>query len=378
MDFSNNIVGADFPDSGELRTFLIDKGWISYDKKNDYVEVLVRPEDESQQIDIPIIKDDSSVLSKDYRILLRLAFEKASSYYDKSFSSFCKLLLSYNSDVIKFRVASSTTSNGMIPYDEGLNLLKNAKKSLYSAACDIENPIILHPRLKMKKVDEFFSRCRLGQTEKGSFVASIYTPLFYHSNYSDDNGENIEASFSRKVTEKFMLSLAKLKELSSSNNMEDIESQSRPEMSSNFVESIVKMGMLNDDGSELEVHTELFDKEDLTYVKQSPIVFKSGELQSAKIWVEKIKAFTPKDVFLTGRVGKIEANPDKDSRENAYFTLFYLDEEHKARSVRVEISTSNIHITTEAFEEGKYVKVKGTIEGQRNKRIKDATIEVIA
>jgi hypothetical protein len=80
-------------------------------------------------------------------------------------------------DVFRLRVAGSVSALGNLPLDEAIKLLDGARQLLWSSAFSVIRPEALHPQRTTKQVDDFLKGCRFGQTERGSFVATILAPV---------------------------------------------------------------------------------------------------------------------------------------------------------------------------------------------------------
>ncbi len=80
-------------------------------------------------------------------------------------------------DVFKLRVSAPDATLGNIPLDEGIQLLRGGRDLLSAAAYSTLRPQALYPQKMPKEVREFLRTCRLGQTERGSFIATIVTPI---------------------------------------------------------------------------------------------------------------------------------------------------------------------------------------------------------
>jgi len=80
-------------------------------------------------------------------------------------------------DVLRLQVISPGASLGNLPLNEGLRLLDGGRSMLLAAACSVLRPQAYHPRQSFKEALDFVDSCRLGQTETGSFVATILAPV---------------------------------------------------------------------------------------------------------------------------------------------------------------------------------------------------------
>jgi hypothetical protein len=83
-------------------------------------------------------------------------------------------------DVMRLRVLAPDATLGNLPLDKGIQLLRAGRDLLLAAACSAIHPHTFHSqkvRNERKEVDEFLKNCRLGQTERGSFIATIISPV---------------------------------------------------------------------------------------------------------------------------------------------------------------------------------------------------------
>jgi hypothetical protein len=80
-------------------------------------------------------------------------------------------------DVFRLRVVAPDATLGNLPLEEGIKLLQGGRDLLSAAAYSTHQPRALHPQKMPKDVREFLGSCRLGQTERGSFVATVIAPV---------------------------------------------------------------------------------------------------------------------------------------------------------------------------------------------------------
>src|SRR5205823_5832138 len=86
-------------------------------------------------------------------------------------------LLARTADVLRFRVAIPGYDVGTLPLTEGIRLYEGVKQAILSAARGVINPQKVYARLSTASMDEFIKRCRLGQTERGSYIAIVSCPM---------------------------------------------------------------------------------------------------------------------------------------------------------------------------------------------------------
>src|SRR5439155_24544675 len=94
-------------------------------------------------------------------------------------------------DVLRLQMESREAEGGTLPLDEGLRLLEGGRDLLLAAACSAHQPQAYFLRQSYAPAQDFLRSCRVGQTERGSFVATILapvTPEVTPSLFGNDNG----------------------------------------------------------------------------------------------------------------------------------------------------------------------------------------------
>ena len=84
-------------------------------------------------------------------------------------------LVTADRDVI--RVRAEADEDGAVSLSTGVELMRGAYDLLLAAACSLETPRPLYRAGANKQANDFMSKVRLGQTEQGSFVVNLLTPV---------------------------------------------------------------------------------------------------------------------------------------------------------------------------------------------------------
>lgn len=111
-------------------------------------------------------------------------------------------------DVIRIRVIHDDVKDGSIPFNDGVELFIKAKELLSSAA----RSLISHQKEAYsgktpKIVTDYFDNLRLSQTEIGSYVLKIESPILEQNNEQNDH---FKEPFGRSVSIRIMHSIANL------------------------------------------------------------------------------------------------------------------------------------------------------------------------
>jgi hypothetical protein len=290
-------------------------------------------------------------------------------------------------DTVRFRVINRDTVGGTISFLEGFNLLESAKKALFTTACDIVQPEKYHKRLGLKGAQQFIEECRLGQTEKGSFIASVICP-FVNQTPEDkaqqlsifNQAEEFKHSLTRKVTTRLMSSLAEIKsaiDRGEENRIVDLEGEDI--ISGNFLESIVELNS-SKETTEIEIITSwsVFAEEQPQIAKA--IKFSNDYIPVLENLISRIKPVDKgfEDDFV-GKISLTKADPDIHSRSEGEIILNYIiGDEEKVSKARVILNNEDYDKACEAHKQGKSVKIKGKlVTVGRSKTIENPSFEIV-
>lgn len=80
-------------------------------------------------------------------------------------------------DVIRIRPEIPRTQDGTISLESGIKLVENAREVMLAAACSTIEPRPYYPTRKPSQAMDYMKRIRLGQTEFGSYVITVRSPI---------------------------------------------------------------------------------------------------------------------------------------------------------------------------------------------------------
>ncbi len=181
--------------------------------KRTEIAVFHRPDSTLHQVIIP-----TDPTLDDFGEAVIEAVRKLAEFEKRPAQEVLDHLLLPPADMLRFREVSPDAEAGHLPLDHGVRLLEGLRKSLLSVAHSVLVPQPYHPRMSRSEAEEFVSRCRLGQTERGSFVLSLACPLNLQAGLSGPNGE----PFARRVTSLLMRTLQELSQAADSGLMDDL------------------------------------------------------------------------------------------------------------------------------------------------------------
>ncbi len=144
-------------------------GWAKDEPYGDHSDVYVSGE--APEIIIPRTQrlgDYADVVSRLIEIFAETAETDALSLY--------RDLIIADRDVVRVRAAPEG-ADGAVTLDDGVNLITGARDMVLAAACSLREPRpFFRPRANREAID-YMRRVHLGQTERGSYVVTLLTPV---------------------------------------------------------------------------------------------------------------------------------------------------------------------------------------------------------
>jgi hypothetical protein len=152
-----------------LRAYAVAQGWVRTESFGPHSDVYVQGDGvEAILPGTTAIGDYASVVAS-----LISVFAKVEARHDMQV---LRDLSEADRDVIRVR-APDADDDGSIDVDAGVNLVVHARELLLSAACSAWDPRPSYRAGKVKRAEDYMERVRLGQTEQGSFIVTLLSPV---------------------------------------------------------------------------------------------------------------------------------------------------------------------------------------------------------
>ncbi len=170
------------------------------------VAVYERLESRLEQVSIPLNRELT-----DFALVMATAVAGMAQYENRVALDLLVELLFPPADLLRFAESSPVARAGDVPFDRGLALMSGMRKTLLAAACGVARPgQTFYPRMSLTEAEQFLQECRLGQTERGSFVLSVACPLGAVPEPANGIPLFDNTPFTRRVTVLLMRSLHQL------------------------------------------------------------------------------------------------------------------------------------------------------------------------
>ena len=356
--------GVDFDALSEvslrgLRAYLVSQGWNEVDEYGDAGSIYVHSES-AQEILLPF-----SPLA-DYSRRVFDVVEALSLFEERDARAVIRDVSLSEFDLVRVRVPESDLK-GLIPVSMGVGLFQSSRNLLLAAACSASRPQRAFRAGRVQRAVEYMDGVRFGQTEVGSFVVSLLSPVppSLEGRSGRDWGFSHDP-FSRRVTRKLVSGLDSARKAVTSvdhgGDIEAFERGVRDGMSSNLCDAIV--GLLSNDGQQwLDVSVSW----SLTREPPGPraqVVFRDSDAavleEASRILRERQER---PDERLSGYVHSLARA--RDQHRGRVILKAVVD--GVMSSVRVDFSPPDYSRITEAHDSRMVVSLEGDLrrEGQR-------------
>ena len=134
-----------------------------------------------------------------------IALEELSECLNISQEELMRNISPLNFDAIKVRAIAGDVEDGSIPFDDGLKLLFSSYKLLKSCSKKIQKF-----KNKNKHLSSYYSNIGMGQTQLGSYVVSLHSPLYRVGTSEESELFDGNVSLGRMINKMFYAKLAKV------------------------------------------------------------------------------------------------------------------------------------------------------------------------
>jgi hypothetical protein len=257
----------------------------------------------------------------------------------------------------------------MMPLDDGVRLFEGVRQALLAAVRGVMKPQRYYLRLSGGSAEEFIKSCRLGQTERGSYIATVACPIGL---LPERQREGLP--FTRQATELLWNTMATI-----SNALEErhedrllaIQDEGIA-ISSNLCEAIVAM-QPEDDRASLEVRCSWAASLPMNDVLPEQIVFRSPARQRLLGVAKQLKTIEQPDSLTEyiASIEKLHGEPNVAERRLGEIGVI-VNDLGKTTKARLEVTPEDYAKACTAHRDGRAVSFRGRmVRGPRSRRIEN-------
>lgn len=269
-------------------------------------------------------------------------------------------------DIVRVRFRHASASDGSIPLDRGEALVENAREMMLAAACAVVQPKAYYSRRRPEEANRFVRGLRMGQTERGSYVLAIYSPV--SPSLMQDPSHlfaEFEIPFERRAIAKLATSLAALRNASShaltDGNAEVFQRAVQAGVSANLCSAIVAMnGMDEQSADELRVSFTLArSRPDLTPIPRE-VTFPRDHIRLIDEAARLYRASAPpEETEIRGAVVQLRRDDQSGPATGPVTVMAFI--EGRPRRVQIALDETDHALAVDAYRRGAEIACTGDL-----------------
>jgi hypothetical protein len=276
-------------------------------------------------------------------------------------------LLTTSSDLIRVRAPSRDAESGSLPLEQAVAFVERSRDLVLAAACAAIDKRASYPTRKPTQATDYLSRVRMGQTERGSYVLTILSPVapVLVSQPELPLGNGMPDPFERQVTRTLVDGLVALeraaRQAAASGGMDAFRQAVQLGVSANLCDAVAGLAAVSPlEGLEVRVAwsrarprsgaapTRVFLGSDtIPLIQEAARLFRDTE--------------SVEDVEIEGFVTRLARRPDQGSGEITLEGLV----EGALRRVSVELSEAVYSLAMQAHQSRQRVSCSGDLVKER-------------
>ncbi|EPI0764002.1 hypothetical protein [Vibrio alginolyticus] len=288
----------------DVTKYLAENGWYKASEIRGTFQIWHSHEFPDSEVTLPL-----SESHKRYETLLLDTLDELSEYLKVPHDALLMQISPLDFDAIKIRAIADDVQNGSIPFDDGIKLLSSSYKLLKHCANKMQKF-----KNKNKHLASYYNHIGMGQTQFGSYVVAIHSPLYRVSTEEEPKLFDGNSSLGRMINKLFHSKLAKVSYI--------FEQESDIEL---ITQKLLELGVDKKDCDalidifgfkshrDIEIKVDWSSKESIEEKYKCPISFYSRDAQKVADYREVLKAKkTEKNIQLSGEVADLHRGYDDD------------------------------------------------------------------
>jgi hypothetical protein len=367
MSGGDDPVTADDVSPEDIRLYLLGHHWTEAEVVDDYLSVWTR-EHARRELFVP-----RTTQASDYATQLDIIARVLAKDEDRSVGQVVADMRHTDSDVIRLRVDTTAFDRGTISFEKAADVIAATHKMLSAAARAAIAPqsYFTAPR-PPAEVSDYLASTRLGQTEPGSFVFTLISPVIFSQRFERDafylidtpksESTPIKLPFARRVTQMLAHSLTSIRgaahasERSLANVFEDLVEEG---VSANLCEALSEIAEQSQDHA-VDLDFTWSAKSDVSAIAPRQHIIVPGFITpELRAMAAHLKAVVPEHHYeVIGKVDRLLNQRDSDG-----FDLYLrANFNNRERLVAIPLANEQRQIASHAWESGQSVFIKGTLD----------------
>ena len=343
-------------------------GWVYKAEFSGRYKIYDLPDVPTSQVIVPLHQDYA-----DYAELVGRAIQVIAEATRRPTDDVLYELTSAAMDLISYTVDGPQTLYHAIPLEDGVNLYTAALSAIKAAVHDLLAPTRYHPRMTRKEATLLLSHCRMGQTQKGSYISNIYCPVDIDAQLRTsqtgtlfDEADLPAKNFARRVTARMMTSINHAVQAIEADQISELiplpeHEYSSQLISSNFFEAL---GMMEQSDKQAEVEIKVDWSPALLPEPGTPskIVLQPEYFPYFRELASRLRPRkTPQTEQITGRVASLSGEPGEEILMSGEIIIDGETSDGEIVKVRVYLDERNYEIACDAHKLAQLVSITGVL-----------------
>lgn len=334
----------------ELAAHLRSTGWREERRIGDKASVWLLDHDSGDTLEIILPLDPHL---RDFGTRMAESLETLAAAEERSSLEILNDLATASADIIRVRSTSPDDEDGSIALEDGIAVIQHAKDVMVSAACAAIDARPYYHTRKPEQAMEYLRRVRLGQTERGSYVVTLISPV-PPSLSAPEHAEPslfpdlVPDPFERQVTRTLSTALLSTKHAAlqamGSGSFDPFLSSVPKGVNANLCDALAKMAR----GTEIEISLSWARTRAEPKGTPSRILIPRDAMPVIEEAGRMFREANPEPYEVHGYVVKLQRVPDADQGEATILD----DTGERPRRVTVTLSDLDYRRATEAHRDG--------------------------
>ena len=338
-----------------LKSYLESQSWIKNGNISNQANIWHRDGDESYTHEV-IQPIDSKIRSYGQRLIE--AIKSVAEFENRDISAVIDDMTNFSSDLVKVRVTPPDVEGGTIPLEDGVLLIERSRDLLIASTLSTFKRQKVFNGSRSQDVQDFLGKLKLGQTEIGSFVVNLISPIEVGSETQQDG---CDTSLARSVSMNLARSLTAISEAvdkyANSKSIFDFEETVNKGVSANLCDAIIGLsGRAKSRRFSIKIKTGGLEAEPINFADNYE--FSPQSIPNLEAASEYLKGrYTVKNFQVFGLVSVLKHLPND---EYGQITVKALVKE-KLKSITIHLPLGEYWQAFEAHKSGEEITCRGTL-----------------
>lgn len=346
----------------DLALYLKSKGWNESQIQLDQFSIWTIRDSNNEDYEI-LLPLNSTI--KDYALRVGELLKTLELAENRSQFEIYHDLLTTSSDVVRIRFNLPNSSDGSIPIGKGVEIMNKVWDMMMAAACSTIAPRPIYQTRKPNQAIDYMKKVRLGQTEQGSYVVTVLSPVPPELNIGQTKLFKLvdpADPFERKVTVNLSNALNEMRSAAErtavKSSFEYFERAIERGVSANLCEAVAKLSAYNDQYQDLNVN--------FSWARTRPVISESFQnihlpADLMPVFEEVARVFkesAPREEFVVqGPVVRLERQ--EGASTGKVTVLAFVDEQ--PRKINFELPDSLYHVAVQAHDQQQTILCYGML-----------------